>query len=511
MASPFKRALPARVNLEQQKSQAKELLRAFAAADPEAVARVRAALPDKSRIVLADAQFTLAREYGFESWNALKQHIDDRMAAARAPHEQLHHAMQRRDAVMARQLLAQHAEFRPLINAPMFAYNAPALVSFADDAAMVDVLLEFGADPNKKSDWWAGGFHPLHVATGAAAERLLAAGAVPDACAAAHLDRPDLLLRLIESNPRCVAERGGDGQTPLHLARSQRVVDILLDAGADIDARDVDHRATPAEWMLDRSRGGGRYELARYLVERGASADIFLAAALGRTVDVRAMLERDPALLELQTGRGRYAEAKPSSFHIYFWTIGSYRGPLEVAAQFGHEDTLAVMLPMATPVQRLRLACRRADSDAAQALLRDYPALVQSLATVDQRAITDAAWNGDAPAVALMMSLGFDPATTGQDAGTALHCAAWQGSAACVAAILSHESGRAIVNATEVHHGSTPLGWCCHGSLNGPRAGDFEQVARLLLEAGATPYAFDASEAVEAVLADWMQGDSPVA
>jgi hypothetical protein len=48
----------------------------------------------------------------------------------------------------------------------------------------------------------------------------------------------------------------------------------LLDAGADIDARDVDHRSTPAEWMLDHQRGKGRYELAQYLVE-AARADIF--------------------------------------------------------------------------------------------------------------------------------------------------------------------------------------------------------------------------------------------
>ncbi len=503
MVSPFKRALPARVDLAQQKSQAKELLQAFAAADPEATARVRAVLPDKARVVLADAQFVLAREYGFESWSALKRHIDDRIAAARAPHEQMHDAMQRCDAATVRRLFAQHPEFRPLINAPLFPYNSPALVACAADAAMVDVLLEYGADPNKRSDWWAGGFHTLHVATGAAAERLLAAGAVPDACAAAHLDKPELLQSLLKSDPKRVSERGGDGQTPLHFARSERVVDILLDAGADINARDVDHRATPAEWMLDRTGGAGRYELARHLVERGASADIFLAAALGRTDDVLAMVAQDPALLEMQTGRGRYAEVPPSSSHIYFWTIGRHRGPLDVAAQFGHDDTLAAMLPFATRLQRLRLACRRADSDGAHALLREYPKLVETLAAEDQRAITDAAWDADAPAVALMLTLGLDPATKGHDSGTALHCAAWQGSAECVAAILGYESGRALLAKPDTHHQSTPLGWCCHGSLQGPRGGDFVNVARLLLEHGATPDAFEASDAVEELLAGW--------
>lgn len=505
MASPFRRALPPRADLAQQKTLAKELLRAFAAGDPESVARVRDALPDKPRIVLADAQYVLAREYGFQDWGALKRHIEDRIAAARAPHEQMHDAIQRRDAGAVRRLLTQHAEFRPLINAPFFSFNSPALVASADDVAMVDVLLEFGADPNKRSEWWAGGFHPLHVATGAAAEQLLAAGAIPDACAAAHLDRPELLAALLAADPSRVHERGGDGQTPLHFARSRRVIDLLLEAGADIDARDVDHRATPAEWMLERTHGAGRYDLARYLVERGASADIMLAAALGRTSDAVAMLQRDATQLDEQTGRGRYAEQPPSSYHIYFWSIGSNRSPLEVAAQFGHDDTLAAMLAFTTPLQRLRLCCRRGDGEGARAVLRDNPGLMATLTPNDHRAVTDAAWNGDAPAVALMLALGFDPATPGHDAGTALHCAAWQGSGDSVAALLAHPAGRALLTTRDAHHGGTPLGWCCHGSLHGPAGGEHTRIAQLLLAAGAPLEQGEASDAVEGVLWQWRE------
>mgnify|MGYP002628548219 CR=1 FL=1 len=140
------------------------------------------------------------------------------------PIPQLHDALQRRDADTVRLLLTEHADVRQFINAPLFAYNAPAIVACANDAAMVDVLLEFGADPNARSAWWAGPFHALHVATGASAEQLLAAGAIPDACAAAHLDDADLLVTLLSDNPAPVSERGGDGQTPLHFARSRRVI-----------------------------------------------------------------------------------------------------------------------------------------------------------------------------------------------------------------------------------------------------------------------------------------------
>lgn len=400
--------------------------------------------------------------------------------------QQLHDAMRRCDADAVRLLFAQHAEFRPFINAPVFPFDAPAIVANASNLAMVEVLLELGADPNARSAWWAGPFHALHVATGAAAERLLAAGAIPDACAAAHLDNADLLATMISADPACVHERGGDGQTPLHFARSRRVIDLLLNADADIDARDVDHRATPAEWMLDRSRDAGRYALAQYLVERGAHTDIFMTAALGLTDRAVALLHEHPALLDEQTGRGAYAERPPSSFHMYFWTIGSNRTPLEVAAQFRHEDTLAVMRSFATPVQRLRLACRRTDVEAARALVREHSDLVASLEALDHRAIADAAWDGDAPAVALMLELGFDPATPGHDSGTALHCASWRGSADCVAAILRVPAGRALVTSRDAHHHGTPLGWCRHGAENGPRNGDFAAVERLLLECGAS-------------------------
>jgi ankyrin repeat protein len=318
----------------------------------------------------------------------------------------------------------------------------------------------------------------------------MAAGAVPDACAAARLDRPDLLAKILEEDPSRVHERGGDGQTPLHFARSRAVVDMLLAAGADIDARDVDHRSTPAEWMIgDMKAPAPRSELARYLVERGASADIFLAAALGLTDRVRQMLTADPSLLLLRTGQGEYGEQAPSSFHIYLWTLGSNLSPLQVAADRGHAETVEVMKAFATPAERLLLACRRGDGDLARATLRDNPGVMEDLSPVQRRALTDEAWAGNSRAVELLLELGFDPAvpsTSGPTDGNALHCAAWQGSVDSVAAILRYPAGRALINTRERTYNGTPLGWCCHGSRNcgNPRA-DHAGVARLLIAAGA--------------------------
>lgn len=502
------RSLPSHPDLDQQKTLAKELLRAFRQGDADAIARVRAELPDRDEVRLADAQFVVAREYGFVSWAEMRRHIARIREHTTPPVEAVRAALYAGNARAVRDLLRRHAELRALINEPVFSYDSPALVHFSGsgNVELIDVLLEFGADPNRRSDWWAGGFHALYGASPAVAERLIAAGAVIDACAAAHLDRIELLQHLIEEDPARVHERGGDGQTPLHFARSRAVVDLLLGAGADADARDIDHRATPAQWMLQKSRGRGRYDLAAYLVERGATPDIFLAAALGLADRVREMLRSDPSLLDLRTTQGEYGEKPPSSYHIYMWTIGADLSPIQVAQQFGQTETLEVMRAIASPRQLLVTLLSSGDRDGTDSLLREYPDLLESLAATDQRLLPEAAWSANARAVQLMLDLGFDPAARDARGATALHCAAWEGAVDCVSILLRHPGTLATLNDREPTYGATPLGWCCHGSCHGP-ARDHASVARMLLEAGAVPEERlrDVSDAVRAVIEEWRR------
>src|ERR1700722_531828 len=80
---PPTRAMRENPDLDQLKRQAKELLEAYRASSPEAVAEVDAyhrgffhgrATPED--FALHDAQFVLARSYGFESWPKLKAAVD---------------------------------------------------------------------------------------------------------------------------------------------------------------------------------------------------------------------------------------------------------------------------------------------------------------------------------------------------------------------------------------------------------------------------------------------------
>jgi hypothetical protein len=75
------RPLPARPNLEFERKQAKKLLRQLRKSDPDALSRVRAKLKQSAEMKLedfqlSDAQFTVAREYGFTSWPRLVEYFE---------------------------------------------------------------------------------------------------------------------------------------------------------------------------------------------------------------------------------------------------------------------------------------------------------------------------------------------------------------------------------------------------------------------------------------------------
>jgi hypothetical protein len=71
--------LPERADIDQLRRQARELLRAAAAGEPEALARLRAV---SERRTLAAAQLAVAREHGFRSWPALRSEAESRRQPA---------------------------------------------------------------------------------------------------------------------------------------------------------------------------------------------------------------------------------------------------------------------------------------------------------------------------------------------------------------------------------------------------------------------------------------------
>ena len=218
-------------------------------------------------------------------------------------------ALHQGNAVRVRELLAENADVRAVINDPISWFDSPPVCRASKNLPLLDVLLEYGADINRKSSWWAGGFGILDTQlTREEAAPLIARGAIVDVWAAANLGMIDRLRELVERDPSLVHARGGDGKTPLHngktplhWAHSVDVAQYLIDRGADLDARDIDHESTAAQYLARESP-----DVVRLLVDRGAWFDIFIAVALRDRALVARCLRDDPDALDHRIGRGKY-------------------------------------------------------------------------------------------------------------------------------------------------------------------------------------------------------------
>ena len=397
------------------------------------------------------------------------------------------------DAAAVDRVLERHPELKSRLDdpAPGAPFGTTALLEAVKrgNREMVDVLLRAGADINARSHWWAGSFGVLdqdHDPDFLAF--LIGRGATVDVHAAARFGMLDRLDELLSSDPTLVHARGGDGQTPLHFAKTVEVARYLLDRGADIDARDIDHEGTPAQWMVR-----DRAEVARYLVERGCTTDILLAAALGDIALVRRHLESDPQCIHTRTTEQYFPKRDPrAGGHIYVWTLGVNKTAHVIAAELGHREIFRLLMERSPDALKLVVACWLGDKPLADGLIVDNPGLPTGLSEEDRRALPQAAQENNADSVRLMLAIGWPVDARGQHGGTALHWAAFHGNAEMARTVLQYHPS------LELHDrdfDGTPLGWALHGSVHGwrPDGGDYAGVVEALLEAGAQPPSPDAA------------------
>lgn len=248
--------LSARPSLEQYRKQAKELVKSFDSAAPEALRRVRHNHREP-QFALADAQFVIAREHGFESWPKFAKHVQA-LAQKSSPVSRFELAA---DAVVAgdiatlEKLLREHPE---LVRARSTRKHRATLLHYAAANGVEDYRQK--APENAV----------------AVAELLLKAGALVDAAADTYA--------------------GGPGQTTLNLLVSSvhparagvqiALVDTLVNFGAALNG--VEDDSSPLMTALAFHYA----EAAEALVRRGARiGTIVAAAALGREDLVTSFLE----------------------------------------------------------------------------------------------------------------------------------------------------------------------------------------------------------------------------
>jgi ankyrin repeat protein len=394
-------------------------------------------------------------------------------------HQELAAAFGADDAATVRAILARAPGLRAMINAPVGPFDTPAVVNVRS-REMLDVLLGAGADINARSRWWAGGFGILDLVAPELAAYAIERGAVVDAHAASRLGLAAQLRELVESNAEIVHARGGDGQTPLHFACSVDIAEYLLSRGAAIDARDIDHESTPAQYML-----GDRQDVARYLVSRGCHTDVLMATALGDLDLVRRHLDAEPGAIRMRVSDDffRMIGGKAGG-SIYQWTLGFYVSALDIARAAGHDEVLALLMERCPVDTRFADACWRGNSEAAAAIRAACPEVASLLTAADRRLVAHAARNNNTAAVRMMLEFGWPVDATSQHDATALHWAAFHGNADMTRAVLAFNPP---LDVKDRDHQGTPLGWATHGSEHGWQAntGNYPETIEALRGAGA--------------------------
>ena len=404
-------------------------------------------------------------------------------------------AFHKNDVATLAQLLQHHPSLKSMVNELWGPFDSPPIVS-AHSSEMLDLLLAAGADINAKSRWWAGGFGLLHCAKPDLAAYAIRRRAIVDVHAASRLGLFQRLKELIGADPELAHARGGDGQTPLHFAATIEIAEFLLNAGADINALDIDHESTPAQYMVR-----DRQDVARYLVKRGCKTDILMGAALGDLELVRKHLEANPDCIAMNVSEDYFPKQNPrAGGTIYIWTLGFHKTAHLVAREFHHEDVFRLLMDRSPETLRFALACELGDEATFRALLASRPNLVQTLSDQERRKLATAAESNNTEAVRLMLTGGWPVNACARHGATALHWACFHGNLDMAKLILNYAPPLEIEDAD--FHG-TPLGWAIHGSEHGwhRQTGNYAATVEVLLAAGAkAPQELKGTQAVQEVL-----------
>ena len=256
--------LPDRPNLRHLRDQAKRLVRAGVA-------------------TLSEAQFQIARQYGFSSWPQLKQHVDSLHVRG-----QLKRAIDENDLARVDELLKSHPDLRQVLieEVPLMRVAQPGRIP------MMELLVRYGADVNGLCwGWFPVLFTPCENLEPEPLQWLLAHGADPnrrnpralgtalDYLVQSYVRDPQRLMTCIELLLAAGATTRYDvmGVLPILRGRDEELA-ALVDADASLLERR--HRA------LDCGQSGGRL-----LTLRGATL-LHVAAEYGFLSATRLLLDR---------------------------------------------------------------------------------------------------------------------------------------------------------------------------------------------------------------------------
>ena len=276
MSNPYTAALPASPDLAQQRKRAKDLLKSVRAGDESAIARLRyghprlASAPETElrKAKLHDAQWVIAREYGFSSWLKLKRHIDEITGANRRPYRIFDTDIQYyRDRAGGLRSVLSTGERNALRIVREF---HPRFVQASDAEIQAAQITQEDAELIQAREHGFNSWDEL-----AAAVEALKADSSREpfrlAFEAIESNYDIALESLLDRHPSLAKASGTNGNQLLHFAVNRdnpRLVSLLLERGADPDAAN-DKGATP----LTQAAYSGKLQTIDQLLAEGASVD----------------------------------------------------------------------------------------------------------------------------------------------------------------------------------------------------------------------------------------------
>lgn len=485
--------LPEHPNLDFLKKAAKDLLAAARRGEPEAMARLGPVLR------LHQAQFVLARDYGFPSWAELCRFVTARQALKAGREGRVAHwlflvyagdisgGMNRASPMAAATLLQM---------APDLPGGDPYLACAIGDGAVLRAAI--ARDPrwvNRPGGPLA--LPPLVAVTHssllqrpdyrealhAAARLLLAAGADPDQAVgsrwppaspaapdegqplsalygAAGQNRDVELTRLLLA----AGADPNDGESLYHALESLPCTDLLLEAGARVLGTNALHRALDFDDVAVLNR----------LLAAGADPNE-PGGPLGPPLLWAIRRRRSPAHVAALLAAG----ADPAV------RAPDGGGAYQLACRFGLPDVAALLAGTPTelgPEDGFTAACAVGDEGEARRLQALRPDLPGALSAEDLALLPEMAALGVAAAVRTMVRLGWPIEARGGDwAASALNLAVFRGDAEMASFLL----GQGASWSAQHGFGDNVCGTLSWASLNEPVAGgDWAACAEALLAAG---------------------------
>ncbi len=499
--------LPVLADLEQASV---ELQAAFEGGDAQARKRVEAIVPWLATIppklfTLDNARLALAREYDFDHWGQLRQYSQETNAPRSQRASHLVRAAVSQEIALAERLLQ----------------TDPTLAEHDIYTAAVSGHLE-------------------------SAQRLIGENPLAAKLAGGPGDRTPLSYLCFS---RFLARDGEQQRNMLEIAR------LLLDAGADPNAYYMVNADPNARQTCLYGAAGinNVAELTRMLLEAGADPNdaapglgpesLYHASEFQELECLRLILEADPHTDKVSYCMGRMLDFEnPQGVQLYLqhgadpnfktpWgehqtrlhgaivrrrsadviqmlvngganlkmRVESGRTPYAWAVRWGHAKAAELLQRHgaheheASDVDRFLCACFNADEPSARALLIKHPDIIKDLTPAEHGSLPQAAYEGNLPAVRLMVELGFSIEAKG-DFGTAINQAAWRGNFEVIEFLISRGANLETLNNFQ----GTALDCCVFGASNceddtagrvrgirRPHAGQYVKSVEALIAAGA--------------------------